>query len=146
MWHCATKLATSTVSGSTRYSPQARDQARKISSVNGISPAAGFHTSWNTSAAKDPHLRATATAVASTSRRSTIQATDARAQPSRRPRLDADDSAGAAKPASISPPGTSVIPADAPGLGAGPADHRGGLAAAPPAAPSGRQTRGEVRP
>ena len=61
------KLATSAVSGSRRYSPQASDQHRKISSVNGSRPADGFQMSWRVSAATDWHISATASAAANIS-------------------------------------------------------------------------------
>ena len=44
-----TKDATRTVTGSSRYSPQASDQQRKISRAKGNRPAEGFQTSWSPS-------------------------------------------------------------------------------------------------
>ena len=63
-WHCTTKLATSTARGRRRYSPQAIDQHRKTSSVNGNRPAEGFHTSWSTSGASERLITTIASAVA----------------------------------------------------------------------------------
>ncbi len=62
-----TKLATSKVSGSSRWSPQASDQQRKISARKGNSAAAGFHTSWKDSAASDWHISAIPAAAANIS-------------------------------------------------------------------------------
>jgi len=59
------KLATSTVTGSSRYRPQASDQHRKIRSRNGNRAAAGFQMSWNVSAASDMPMIGIAAAIVS---------------------------------------------------------------------------------